>query len=121
MTVAGLAWSLVYKQSFSGTIYIILRMIFRMSWLRPRPSSSSHTGDFLLTCLLVAAVLYFISNRLLLSPSSSSAIDNRVEFAYAFDVAVNSFFPPFLTLYGALLPLAAVVVRNNWVCLFFGK
>lgn len=71
--------------------------------------------------MVVAAVLYFVSNRLLLSPSSSSAIDNRVEFAYAFDVAVNSFFPPFLTLYGALLPLAAVVVRNNWVCLFFGK
>jgi hypothetical protein len=70
---------------------------------------------------VAAAVLYIISNRLLLAPSSYSAVDNKVEFAYAFDVAVNSFFPPFLTVYGALLPLAAVVVRNNWVCLFFGK
>lgn len=50
-----------------------------------------------------------------------SSSENRVEFAYAFDVAVNSFFPAFLTLYGALLVLAGVVVRDNWVCLFFGK
>lgn len=44
-----------------------------------------------------------------------------MEFTYAFDVAVNSFFPAFLTAGVALLPLAAVVVRDNWVCLFFGK
>ena len=78
-------------------------------------------GDFLLSSLLIAVILYILSNRLLLSPSSASSIDNRVEFAYAFDVAVNSFFPLFLTVYGALLPLAPVVVKNNWVCLFFGK
>ena len=74
-----------------------------------------------MSSLMIAAVLYFLSNRLLLSPAASPAIDNKVEFAYAFDVAVNAFFPLFLTLYVALLPLAAVVVRNNWVCLFFGK
>ncbi|KAK1921594.1 transport-related protein [Papiliotrema laurentii] len=106
LAVAGLAWSLVYKQSASAAIYIILRMIFR---------------DFLLSSLVVAGLLYIISNRLLLAPSSSSAIDNRVEFAYAFDVAVNSFFPLVLTLYAALLPLAPVVVRNNWVCLLVGN
>ena len=78
-------------------------------------------GDFLLVSLITAFVLYLLTNRLLLAPSSQSAIDNRVEFTYAFDVAVNSFFPAFLSIYVALLPLAAVVVRSNWVCLFFGK
>lgn len=34
--VAGLAWSLVYKQSVGGTLYIILRMIFRQYCLNPR-------------------------------------------------------------------------------------
>ena len=31
MSVAGLAWSLVYRQTFGATVYIILRMIFRQS------------------------------------------------------------------------------------------
>ncbi|GFZ47725.1 hypothetical protein JCM24511_05472 [Saitozyma sp. JCM 24511] len=108
LAVAGLAWSLVYRKSLSGAVLIILRMIFR---------------DFLLTSFLVATLLYFISNRLLLSPSAphSAVSENCVEWSYAFDVAVNSFFPAFLTTYVALLPLAAVVVRNNWVSLFFGN
>ena len=78
-------------------------------------------GDFLLTSLIEAIILYFLTNRLLLSPSSQSAIENRVEITYAFDVAVNSFFPAFLTVGIALLPLVTVVIRENWVCLFFGK
>lgn len=80
--------------------------------------------DFLLFSLGIALVLYFLTNRLLLAPSAvphATASDNRVELTYAFDVAVNSFFPAFLTVYIALLPLASVVTRNNWVCLFFGK
>jgi len=122
MIVAGLAWSLVYKQTFGATVYIILRMVFRKLSLPDASRSTPNlSGDFLLSSLAVAGFLYLIANRLLLSPSSSAAIDNKVEFAYAFDVAVNSFFPLFLTLYGAMLPLAPLVVRSNWVCLFFGK
>jgi hypothetical protein len=79
------------------------------------------SGDFILSCIVVAGLLYFLANQLLILPSAANLTDNRVEFTYAFDVAVNSFFPAFLTIYVALLPLAAVVVRNNWVCLFFGK
>lgn len=83
---------------------------------------SSHSGDFLLACLIVALLAYFLTNRLLISPTGpTSVMDNRVEFAYAFDVAVNSFFPAFLTVGMALLPLAPVVVGRNWVSLFFGK
>lgn len=67
-------------------------------------------------------MFWFIANRLMVSSSGHSAVtDSRVEFTYAFDVAVNSFFPAFLTTYVALLPLSALVVRNNWVCLFLGK
>ena len=84
-------------------------------------STDRTLGDFILSSLVIATVLYFLSNRLFLSSSASPAIDNKVELAYAFDVAVNSFFPLFLTLYGALLPLAPVVVKHNFVCLFIGK
>ncbi|OXC70453.1 hypothetical protein AYX13_00928 [Cryptococcus neoformans] len=108
LAAAGVAWSLVYRLPISNLIALPLLMIFR---------------DFLLSSLAVATVLYFLSNRLLLAPSvpHASASDNRVEFAYAFDVAVNSFFPMFLTVYVGLLPLAAVIVRDNWVCLWAGN
>jgi hypothetical protein len=81
-------------------------------------------GDFILTSLLIALVLYFIANKLLVSrdPNSHSVVsDSSVEYAYAFDVAVNSFFPAVLTLHVGLVVLAGVVVRDNWVCLFVGK
>lgn len=72
--------------------------------------------------LAVALVFWLIANRLLVVSSGHSGItDNRVEFTYAFDVAVNSFFPAFLTLYVVLLPLAALAVKQNWVCLLLGK
>lgn len=89
----------------------------------PLQSGLTETGDFLLVSLVSAFLLYFLTNRLLISPVAphSTTSDNRVEFAYAFDVAVNSFFPAFLTVGVALLPLAPVVVAKNWVCLFFGK
>ncbi|ORY30380.1 UNC-50 protein [Naematelia encephala] len=108
LAVAGLAWGLVYQRSFTGIITIMLKMVFR---------------DFLLISLLTALILYLISNRLLLSPTTSYAAspENRVEFTYAFDVAVNAFFPLVLTLYGGLLVLGGVVVKDNWVCLFFGN
>lgn len=80
-------------------------------------------GDFILVSLLVALLCYTLTNRLLLAPTSHAAalLDNRVEFAYAFDVAVNAFFPAFLVLGVGLLPLASVVVGGNWVSLVFGK
>lgn len=101
-------------------------MVFRTLFvhLEVRAGTKADTsGDFLLISLLTALVLYFLTNRLLVSSLAphASTSDNRVEFAYAFDVAVNSFFPAFLTIGVALLPLAPVVVAKNWVCLFFGK
>jgi hypothetical protein len=80
-------------------------------------------GDSLLISILIAAILYILTNRLLVSAlgSYASTSDNKVEFAYAFDIAVNAFFPAFLTVGIALLPLAPVVVAQNWVSLFFGK
>lgn len=84
---------------------------------------TNNIGDFLFISLLVAAILYILTNRLLVSTLGSYAptSDNRVEFAYAFDITVNAFFPAFLTVGVALLPLAPVVVAQNWVSLFFGK
>lgn len=99
-------------------------MIFRTSLFWTHRPPTEKIGDFLLTSLITALILYTLSNRLLTTPSLSTQIgpsDSRVEFTYAFDVAVNSFFPAFLTVYGGLVVLASVVVKDNWVCLFSGK
>jgi len=64
----------------------------------------------------------FTSNRLLLSPPShSTPADTSVEWAYAFDVHTNAFFPLYLALYIAQLFLLPIILRDNWVCLWLGN
>ena len=64
----------------------------------------------------------FLSNRLLLSPPShSTPADSVVEWAYAFDVHTNAFFPLYLTLYLAQLFLLPIVLKDNWVCFWVGN
>ena len=68
----------------------------------------------------VAASLF--ANKVLLSPSSHSSLaDSSVEWAYAFDVHTNSFFPFYLTLYVAQLILLPIITKDKWVCLLVGN
>lgn len=64
----------------------------------------------------------FFANRALLSPPShSTPTDTGVEWAYAFDVHTNAFFPLYLTLYVAQLFLVRIILKTNWVCLWVGN
>lgn len=54
-------------------------------------------------------------------PSSSSTESNHVEYAYAFDVAINAFFPSFLTLGVVQLLFVAIITKSNWVCMWLGN
>ena len=64
----------------------------------------------------------FISNTFLLSPPAhANASDTSVEWAYAFDVHTNAFFPFYLTLYLAQLFLVPIILKDNWVCLWVGN
>jgi hypothetical protein len=56
----------------------------------------------------------FIANKLLLSPGShSSPSDTRVEWAFAFDVAVNAFFTFFLWIYVGQLLFVGLITRRS--------
>ncbi|KAF9067081.1 UNC-50-like protein [Rhodocollybia butyracea] len=105
--ISAMAWSLAYGFSAQQAIQLALLMVLR---------------DYLVTGLVVATVLWFVSNRLLVAPPShSTPADSVVEWAYAFDVHTNAFFPFFLTLYVAQLLILPVVLKENWVCLFLGN
>ncbi|KAG2120404.1 UNC-50 [Suillus discolor] len=105
--VAAVAWSIVYSYSPLQAVRLAFVMILR---------------DYLLVGALSATLLWFFANRALVSPSShSSPTDSSVEWAYAFDVHTNAFFPLYLTLYLAQLFLLPVVLKDNWVCLLIGN
>ncbi|KAI0784120.1 UNC-50-like protein [Abortiporus biennis] len=104
LVVSAIAWSVVYSYSPLQAIRLALLMIFR---------------DYLLVGIIIATILWFFSNRLLVSPPThSTPADSVVEWAYAFDVHTNAFFPLYLTLYLAQLFLVPIVLKNNWICLF---
>ena len=73
-------------------------------------------------CAMTDTHVRFTANRLLLSPlSHSTPADSQVEWAYAFDVHTNAFFPLFLTLYLAQLFLLPIILKDYWVCLWIGN
>ncbi|TBU29465.1 UNC-50-like protein [Dichomitus squalens] len=104
LCVSAVAWSVVYSYGIWGAIGLAILMVVR---------------DYLLFGFVIATILWFFANRVLLSPPSHSTLeDARVEWAYAFDVHTNAFFPFYLTLYLAQLFLVPIILKNNWVCLF---
>jgi len=106
LAVAGTAWAIVYSYDVMGVLRLAFLMVFR---------------DFILSGLIIASLLRLLANWTFIEPSSRTSPTDRVEWAYAFDVHINSFFPFFLTLYVAQLPLYAVVTRDNWLCLLAGN
>ncbi|KAI9061610.1 UNC-50-like protein, partial [Trametes sanguinea] len=104
LCVTAVAWSVVYSYGFWGAIELAFLMIFR---------------DFFLGGIVVATIIWFFANRVLLSPPShSTPEDAKVEWAYAFDVHTNAFVPLYLTLYFAQLFLVPIILRSRWICLF---
>ncbi|PBK83420.1 UNC-50 protein [Armillaria gallica] len=107
LCVSAVAWAVVYSYTIFEAIELAFLMIAR---------------DYLLTGIVIATLLWVTSNRLLLSPPShSTPTDSFVEWAYAFDVHTNAFFPLYLALYLAQLFLLPIVLKDNWVCLWVGN
>ncbi|KDR68357.1 hypothetical protein GALMADRAFT_1040817 [Galerina marginata CBS 339.88] len=107
LCVSAIAWGVVYSYRIIDMISIAFFMIAR---------------DFLLSGVVVATIIWFTANRLLLSPPThSSPADSKVEWAYAFDVHTNAFFPLYLALYLAQLFLLPIILKDNWVCLWVGN
>ncbi|GAA97099.1 uncharacterized protein L969DRAFT_96978 [Mixia osmundae IAM 14324] len=107
LTTAGLLWSIFYAHY---SLLMVVRTTLYMVFV-----------DFLLVGVIVATLLWALSNRFMTHSSHTHATEQEVEWGYSFDVHCNSFFPMFLHLYLAQLVLSAVVTRDNWVCLWVGN
>lgn len=105
--VAGLLWGVIYaRYPPLKVLQTMLHMIF---------------VDFFLVGVVIATFLWAATNRFFTHASHTHATDQSVEWAYSFDIHVNSFLPFFLNLYVAQLVLSPVITRTNWVCLLFGN
>ncbi|KAI0702000.1 UNC-50-like protein [Cytidiella melzeri] len=107
LMISAIAWSVVYSYGPLEALQLALLMIFR---------------DYLTVGIITATLIWFFANRVLVSPPSHAApADSSVEWAYAFDVHTNAFFPLYLTLYLAQLFLVPVILKTNWICLFLSN
>jgi hypothetical protein len=92
-------WSLLYHHTLVQTL-LTTPLIFILR-------------DFLFSSCLIATFLWALTNKLLLSsPTHSNASSDRVEWAFAFDVAVNSFFTFSLSIYVGQLLLSGIIMRE---------
>lgn len=78
-------------------------------------------NDELLTYIYIFDLIRFITNRFLVHNTMTHAISQQVEWAYAFDVHCNSFFPVFLILYVVQFFFMPLLQRSSWISLLIGN
>lgn len=106
--ISALGWSLSFKLGFSGWLKLGIKMLLI---------------DYLAVAVLFSTLFWLIANNVLVhSPYSQSSIPSaRVEWAYAFDVHTNGYFPIILLLYLLQLFLWPLLTRQEWICTFIGN
>ncbi|GAB5586138.1 hypothetical protein Unana1_01038 [Umbelopsis nana] len=105
LCASAVAWGLVYGHGFLGICKMMLYMVF---------------VDFILVGSFIASACWLLSNRFL-RVTASHSIEQRVEWAYAFDVHCNAFFPVFLVLYVVQFFFIPILVRSSWISLLIGN
>jgi len=97
--------SVAYCVAFSDTIWHALLTVF-----------SVVTIDFFLLGCATATAGWLVSNHFLRKKSTHPhAVEQHVEWMYAFDVHCNSFFPLFISLFVLQLLLSPVMLWNSFV------
>lgn len=97
--VSAVAWGLVFGLGMIGILRAMLFMV---------------VVDFVLVGSLVATFTWFATNRFLRQSNMNPTSDQRVEWAYAFDIHCNSFFPLFIILYVIQFFFLNILIRDNW-------
>lgn len=96
LCASSLGFALVLRLSIWGFIKFLLYVIF---------------VDCIGVGLMIATIIWFISNKYLLKPSCR---DQDVEWGYAFDVHLNAFFPLLIILHVFQPLLFSVLINHDW-------
>lgn len=98
--MAALAYCIAFGGSVWHSAFTILSAVF---------------VDFLGAGLIIATACWALANRYLRTHGHSHAIEQRVEWAYAFDVHCNAYFPMFLLLYVLQFFLSPVLLGQGFL------
>ncbi|KAH7444130.1 hypothetical protein KP509_02G066000 [Ceratopteris richardii] len=108
LAVAASAYCAAYGHSFAHTCLTIVSVVL---------------FHFLLIGIVLATLCWALCNHYLLEdiPAHSHAIEQRVEWLYAFDVHCNSFFPLFVSLYVLHYFLSPLLVGHGILPVIFSN
>lgn len=100
--VVSILYCLFYSHSFGQAVYAVLRSVL---------------VDFLGVGAGVATAYWFVANRYMREPgvNHSHAVEQQVEWMYAFDVHVNAFFTLLPSLYCGQLVLSPLLMMNGFI------
>ncbi|CAN4112149.1 unnamed protein product [Withania somnifera] len=99
LVVASLAYCAAYDRSAGHAVFVVISVLFH----------------FILAGATLATCCWFLTNNYLREEAPSShAVEQRVEWLYAFDVHCNSFFPMFVLLYVVHYFLSPVLVAHGF-------
>ncbi|PSS19216.1 Protein unc-50 like [Actinidia chinensis var. chinensis] len=96
-----LAYCAAYDCSTAHAVFVIISVLL---------------FHFLLTGVVLAACCWFLTNNYLREEAPNShAVEQRVEWLYAFDIHCNSFFPMFIILYVIHYFLSPLLVAHGFI------
>lgn len=98
-------FGLVLRMSFLQYVTLFLYVVF---------------VDCVLTGIIISSVLWYLCNKYLLKPGVNQ--DNKVEWAYCFDVHLNAMFPSLVILHGVMIVLYHALIGHDWrISVFIGN
>uniref|UniRef100_M1CFQ6 UNC-50 family protein n=1 Tax=Solanum tuberosum TaxID=4113 RepID=M1CFQ6_SOLTU len=101
LVIATLAYCAAYDHSAGHAVFVVISVLL---------------FHFILTGATLATCCWFLTNNYLREEAPSShAVEQRVEWLYAFDVHCNSFFPMFVLLYVIHYFLSPLLVAHGFI------
>lgn len=102
LCVSSILCGIAFGLSFSGVIGFLLWVVF---------------VDCIATGCIIASILWYVSNRFL-RVKSPHAVEEYVEWAYAFDVHCNAFFPLLLILHVLQIFFIKIINHEHFISAF---
>ncbi|KAK9319997.1 UNC-50 family-domain-containing protein [Lipomyces orientalis] len=111
LMLSAVAWGIAYSPGF----FPIIRLMFNIVFV-----------DFLLIGSIIATIGWLLAGRFLRQRSTRGIMsmaqqDNKLEWAYCFDVHCNSFLIIWFSLYVLQFVMLPIIIKDNWFSLLLGN